>query len=326
MLEQITDLNPYDTSREAREAQERADYEANNPKIQQQFADLKRSLASVTEEDWANLPDAGDLTRKNKRTKTERINRFYAVPDSVIAGARDSTQFDTSVTDDGSAANGSGADNMDGTMTNFADIGAARDKVLQVRLDQAAQSGTESTSGTATNIDPKGYLTNLSKSELKPGEVEVGDINRVRVLLESVIKTNPKHPPGWLAAGRLEEVAGKIVAARNVVARGCKVNPKSEDLWLESIRLNSSGDKHNARVIAANALKECSLSPRLWIEAMKLENETSARKRVLRKAVDVLPTSVQIWKELVNLEESEAEAKLLLAKATEEIPLSGKNL
>ena len=155
MFEQITDLNPSAISREAREAQERADYEANNPKIQQQFADLKRSLASVTEEDWANLPEAGDLTRKNKRTKTEARNRFYAVPDSVIAGARDSTQMDTSVVDDGSTTTGAGGDTMDGTMTNFADIGAARDKVLQVRLDQAAQSGSaDSTSGTATNIDP----------------------------------------------------------------------------------------------------------------------------------------------------------------------------
>jgi pre-mRNA-processing factor 6 len=120
-------------------------------------------------------------------------------------------------------------------MTNFADIGAARDKVLQVRLDQAAQgSGTDSVAGGATNIDPKGYLTSLTKSELKAGEVEVGDIKRVRVLLESVIKTNPKHAPGWIAAARLEEVAGKIVAARNVIARGCEYCPKSEDAWLET--------------------------------------------------------------------------------------------
>lgn len=88
---QMIDLNPFTTFREAREAQERADYEANNPIIQQQFADLKRSLASVSEDDWANLPEAGDLTRKNKRTKTNAHNRFHTVPDSLIAKARDST-------------------------------------------------------------------------------------------------------------------------------------------------------------------------------------------------------------------------------------------
>lgn len=320
MKEQIADLNPFDTYREAREAQERKDYEANNPKIQQQFADLKRSLASVSDEDWANIPEVGDLTGKNRRTKQNLRQRFYAVPDSVIAGARDSTQFDTTVTEDGSQENGSGADSVDGTMTNFADIGAARDKVLQVRLDQAALgSGTDSTAGTSTNIDPKGYLTSLSKSEIKTGEAEVGDIKRVRVLLESVIKTNPKHAPGWIAAARLEEVAGKIVAARNVMARGCEVCPKSEDAWLENIRLN---DNHNAKIIAAKAITNNERSTRLWIEAMKLESDPRAKKRVLRRALDILPTSVAIWKEAVKLEEDPADARLLLAKATEEIPLS----
>ncbi|MCJ1263637.1 hypothetical protein MMC22_003507 [Lobaria immixta] len=319
---QIADLKPFDTYREAREAQERKEYEANNPKIQQQFADLKRSLASVSDEDWANIPEVGDLTGKNRRTKQNLRQRFYAVPDSVIAGARDSTQFDTTVTEDGSQANGSGADSVDGTMTNFADIGAARDKVLQVRLDQAALgSGTDSTAGTSTNIDPKGYLTSLSKSEIKTGEAEVGDIKRVRVLLESVIKTNPKHAPGWIAAARLEEVAGKIVAARNVIARGCEVCPKSEDAWLENIRLN---DNHNAKIIAAKAIMNNDRSTRLWIEAMKLENDPRAKKRVLRRALDIMKTSVAIWKEAVNLEEDPADARLLLAKATEEIPLSAE--
>jgi pre-mRNA-processing factor 6 len=339
--EQITDLNPSTTYREAREAQERVDYEANNPKIQQQFADLKRSLASVSEEDWANLPEAGDLTSellihpighpsanphtagKNKRTRTNAQNRFYAVPDSVIAGARDSTQMDTSVQDDGSTTNGS-VDGADGTMTNFADIGAARDKVLQVRLDQAAHSGgADSTSGTATNIDPKGYLTSLSKTELKAGEVEVGDINRVRVLLESVIKTNTKHPPGFLALSRLEELAGKVVAARKVVARGCEINPTSEDLWVENIRLNEEGvDKHNAKVVARQGIEANPLSVRLYLEACRLENDTRSKKRVCRMALDVVPKSVQIWKTAISLEDDESDARLLLSKAVEEIPLS----
>ncbi|KAI9812607.1 MAG: hypothetical protein M1827_004596 [Pycnora praestabilis] len=306
--------------REAREQKERDEYERNNPKIQQQFADLKRALGSVTDEDWASIPEVGDLTGKNRRTKQQLRQRFYAVPDSVIAGARDSTQFETSVTEDGAQTNGSADEGTDGTMTDFATIGKARDKVLQVRLDQAAQgSGTDSVAGSATNIDPKGYLTSLTKSEVKAGEVEVGDIKRVRVLLESVIKTNPKHAPGWIAAARLEEVAGKIVAARNVIARGCEYCPKSEDAWLENIRMN---DNHNAKIIAANAIKNNDHSVRLWIEAMKLENESRAKKRVLRHALDNIPQSVVLWKEAVNLEEDSADARLLLAKATEIIPLS----
>lgn len=307
------------TYREAREQQERDDYERKNPKIQQQFADLKRSLAAVSEEDWANLPEVGDLTGKNRRAKQNLRQRFYAVPDSVIAGARDSAQFDTTVAEDGAQPDdGEGAD---GTMTNFADIGAARDKVLKVRLDQAAIGSTaeSASSGSATSIDPKGYLTSLTQSEVKAGELEVGDIKRVRVLLESVTKTNPKHAPGWIALARLEELAGRIVAARNIIAKGCELCPKSEDGWLENIRLNEG---HNAKVIAANAIKNNDHSTRLWTEAMKLETDIRAKKNVLRQAILHIPQSVQIWKEAVNLEEDPADARLLLAKAVEMIPLS----
>ena len=308
--ERITDvLGAY---REAREKAEQEEYERNNPKIQQQFADLKRALSTVSDEDWANLPEVGDLTGKNRRSKQALRQKFYAVPDSVIAGARDSSELGTTVADD------AGGDGADGTMTNFADIGAARDKVLKVRLDQAS-AGTDSVAGSATNIDPKGYLTSLAKSQISEGEAQVGDIKRVRVLLESVIKTNPKHAPGWIAAARLEELAGKVVAARNVIARGCEFCPKSEDVWLENIRLN---DNHNAKIIAADAIKNNNQSVRLWVEAMQLESEPRAKKKVIRHALDHIPQSVMLWKEAVNLEEDPEDAKLLLAKATEIIPLS----
>ena len=162
---QYTDLSLH---REARENEQREEYERNNPKIQQQFADLKRALGSVSDEDWASIPEVGDLTGKNRRSKQNMRQRFYAVPDSVLAGASTSGQLGTEVQEDGMATEGAGSsEQADGTMTNFADIGAARDKVLKVRLDQAAQTqqGTESVSGTSTNIDPKGYLTSLSMSE-----------------------------------------------------------------------------------------------------------------------------------------------------------------
>ncbi|BCS30300.1 U4/U6-U5 snRNP complex subunit PRP6 [Aspergillus puulaauensis] len=308
--------------REARERQEREEYERKNPKIQQQFVDLKRSLASVSEDEWANLPEVGDLTGKNRRAKQSlrMQQRFYAVPDSVLANARESGQFDTTVAEDGSQTEAHAADGADGMITNFANISAARDKVLQVKLDQAAMgSSGDAASGSATSIDPKGYLTSLTQSELKAGEIEVGDVKRVRVLLESVTRTNPKHAPGWIALARLEELAGRTVTSRNIVAKGCELCPKSEDAWLENIRLNEG---HNAKIIAANAIKNNDRSTRLWIEAMRLESEPRAKKNVLRQAILHIPQSVTIWKEAVNLEEDPADARLLLAKAVEMIPLS----
>ena len=50
-------------------------------------------------------------------------------------------------------------------------------------------------------------------------------------------RTNPKHPLGWIAAARLEELARKIQAARQLIRRRCEECPKNEDVWLEACRL-----------------------------------------------------------------------------------------
>ncbi|KAI9900414.1 hypothetical protein N3K66_004676 [Trichothecium roseum] len=305
--------------REEREKAERDEYERNNPKIQQQFSDLKRALATVSDDEWTNLPEVGDLTGKNKRSKQQLRQRFYAVPDSVLAAARDSGELGTTVADDGGS---SSRDSGDGTMTNFAEIGAARDKVLKSRLEQASQSaGTESSAGgTSTTIDPQGYITSLNKMQMSEAQVQVGDINRVRELLQSVVKTNPNNALGWIAAARLEELAGKIVSARKTIDQGCQRCPKSEDAWLENIRLNH--ESNNAKIIARRAIEANNKSVRLWVEAMRLEAIPSNKKRVIRQALDHIPESEALWKEAVNLEDSSDDAKLMLAKATELIPLS----
>lgn len=49
------------------------------------------------------------------------------------------------------------------------------------------------------DVDPKGYLTTL----------------------KIVTQTNTKHPPGWIAAVRLKELAGNIQTARQSIQRGC---------------------------------------------------------------------------------------------------------
>jgi len=68
--------------------------------------------------------------------------------------------------------------------------------------------------------------------------IKRSDIKKARMLLKSVITTNPKHAPGWISAARIEEVAGKMAAARELIAQGCIECPTSEDIWIESSRLN----------------------------------------------------------------------------------------
>lgn len=315
-----TDTNPCPMFREAREKKERDDYEKNNPKIQLQFADLKRALGNISEEQWAALPEVGDMTGKAKRAREARMAnaRSYAVPDSVIQAAHLGGELQTSIsTDDGG-----------GTVTNFASIGAAQKSALQVRLDSAASSGANgaatqmsTTSGTATTVDPRGYITALDKKQATGEEVPVEDINRARVLLESAVKTNIHNGPGYVALARLEEVAGKYNTAKKVIQKGCDMCPKSIVVWEEAIRLNKE-NLHNAKIIAASGIKQNPKAIKLWQAAIDLEQTPAARKKVTRQALDHNPQSVELWKILINDTEDIESVKLLFAKATDTVKLS----
>ncbi|PWN92058.1 hypothetical protein FA10DRAFT_265864 [Acaromyces ingoldii] len=311
--------------REAREKEELAKFRAERPKIQAQFADLKRGLSTVSEEEWANLPEPGNLTGKRRKAASKREardTRSFAVPDSVILGNRERGAMESSVGSDeagGASATSDGTQSsLQGTTTSLTDIGEARNKIFSHKLDEAGESGIASTSGTSSTIDPKGYLTELSSTVTKSA-AEIGDIKKARSLLDSVIKTNPKHAPGWIAAARLEEVAGKMAVARKVIAQGCEQCPKSDDVWLESARLNTLD---NAKVILAQAVQHISQSVKIWLKAAELETDPNSKKRVLRKSIEYIPHSVKLWKELVNLEESPEDARILLSGAVANIPQS----
>lgn len=298
--------------REALENAELAKHRAERPKIQQQFADLKRGLAVVTDEEWENIPEVGNLTRK----KRKRDERSFVVPDSIIVGDRSKAEYENSLDGRQQAAGGFETPADSGTLTNFVEMGQARDKILSLKLDQV--SGTSTSSGLSTSIDPKGYLTSLDSVVLKT-DAEIGDIKRARMLFDSLVKSNPKHSPGWIAAACLEEHAGRMVAARKLIKAGCEQCPKSEDVWLEAARLHSNDD---AKVILANAVQHVGQSVKIWLAAADLEHDIKAKKRVLRKALEHIPNSVRLWKETVNLESSPVDARILLSRAVEVIPLS----
>ena len=153
-------------------------------------------------------------------------------------------------------------------------VGEGRSTVIKMKLDRMA----DSVSG-QTVVDPKGYLTDL-KSMKFTSDAEISDIKKARLLLKSVINTNPKHPPGWIAAARLEEVAGKLSVARELLARGCEMCPTSEDIWLEAARLQTP---ENAKAVLARGVAAIPASVKLWMQAARLEADDVARARVIRK-------------------------------------------
>jgi len=277
------------------------------PNISEQFSDLKRELAAVDESAWENIPDIGDYTAKRRKEE-----RFVPVPDNMLARAADSMQKMQSI--DGASGTesvqGGVCGGVGGGRQDLTAVGEGRSAVVQLKLD----SMSDSVSG-QTVVDPKGYLTDLQSVTLK-SDAEISDIKKARLLLKSVINTNPKHAPGWIAAARLEEVAGKLQDARAMVLKGCELCPGSEDVWLEASRLQKGED---AKGVLARGVAALPKSVNIWMRAANLETDDNSKKRILLRALERVPESVRLWKAVVDISD-ENDARILLSRAVECCP------
>jgi pre-mRNA-processing factor 6 len=278
------------------------------PTIADQFADLKRDLATVTAEQWDQIPEIGDYSLKLKQRKRAEV--FTPVPDYLLhsAASRVGTNnlSNTVVGGYETPANG-----MSSTIAGMG-MAEARGTVLSLKLDKMSDSVTGQ-----TVVDPKGYLTDLNSLHIT-SDAEIGDIQKARTLLSSVTSTNPKHGPGWIAAARVEEFAGKLVQARKIIKQGYEACPDSEDVWLEAARLNTV---ENARTILATAVRHLPNSVKIWLKAADLEVGETQKKIVLRRALEFIPNSVKLWKTAIELEGVE-DARIMLSRAVECVPHS----
>ncbi|KAI3483330.1 hypothetical protein L1887_53821 [Cichorium endivia] len=266
--------------RDAREREERERARADKPQVQAQFADLKRGLSSVTEDEWAALADPGSATGKRRKAAAKREarnTRSFAISDTILVANRDRNAVESALTQDQ-------MNTADG-IASLAEIGEARNKIFSHQLDQASSSSSSALSGTATSIDPKGYLTELSSSVIKT-DAEIGDIAKARTLLDSVIKTDPRHAPGWIAAARVEGSRGQDVE------RTQDHQPGLVKLWKELVNLEENPE--DARILLSGAVAAVPMSIELWLALARLSPPNDAKK-VLNEARKTIPTSHEIW-------------------------------
>eukprot|EP00592_Proboscia_alata_P017512 CAMPEP_0194400012 /NCGR_PEP_ID=MMETSP0174-20130528/126975_1 /TAXON_ID=216777 /ORGANISM="Proboscia alata, Strain PI-D3" /LENGTH=1182 /DNA_ID=CAMNT_0039196479 /DNA_START=217 /DNA_END=3766 /DNA_ORIENTATION=- len=284
---------------------------AQQPLISDQFRELKEKLSEVTEDQWEAIPDVGDYSLKYKQKRRQDV--FTPLTDSLLE-ARSLNNSDATAGGTVALAGTATAvtDGFASVVTNMSGLAEARGTVLSMSLDKA----TDSVSG-STTIDPKGYLTSLSTIKIATS-AEVGDVNKARLLLKSVRDTNPHHGPGWIAAARVEEAAGKLLAARKIVMEGCRVCGESEDVWLEAARLHPV---EVGKTILATAARRIPTSVKIFLRASDLESTDASKKAVLRKGLESIPTSVTLWKAAIELEDA-ADARILLGVAVERVPHS----
>ena len=246
--------------REAFELEQLKKFRQERPKISDQFADLKRDLSVVSNEEWSSIPEIGDYSLKYKQRAPEV---YTPLPDYLIS--QKLGKGSESVIDRQQQINGGFQTPMvptAGGTSTVTDLAGAKGQVLTLKLDKMS----DNVSG-QTVVDPKGYLTDLNSLQIT-SDAEIGDIKKARALLKSVTSTNPKHAPGWIASSRIEEYAGKIVQARKIMKQACEVCPESEDVWIEFSRLHNP---ENAKRVLADAVRCIPTSVKIWMKAAELE-------------------------------------------------------
>lgn len=298
-------------------------------KISEQFADLKSELKHVTAAEWDSIPEASTGIRHRKK-----VEKFTPISDSIISQKRDQLLAESYSSSALAGKSRGRTEVIPGEMSTLANaslsggasslagisssqsmtMSQAKNKLLQMQMDKFSDSVTGQ-----TVIDPRGYLTTMNSLKVS-SSAEIGDIKKARSLYKSLLKTNPKHAPGWIAAARLEEYAGKQTEARKLIMKGCENCALKEEVWLEAARLLPADE---AKSVLAHAVKHLPKSVNLWLAAAELETANGSRKkRVLQRALEFIPNSVKLWQQLIELEADEDEAKILLNRATECVPHS----
>ena len=286
-------------SRDKRQKTDMAE-QKEKPKVQLEFADLTKKLSTLSEEDWMSIPEVGDSHIR----KTQRTERYVPVPDSMLAAAHNAQQVQSQEAVLPSEGVGS-------SIQDLTSVGKAQ----KLQLDTTLARASSSVAG-QTAVNTTGYMTDLNAS--RSANEDMVDLNKARDLLSNVTTTNPSHAPGWIAAARLEHIAGKISTARRIMIKACAACPKNEDVWIEAARLHAP---ENAKIIFAKAVQNVPNSVKVWLSASQLEDGAENKKRVLRKGIEFIPKSVDLWKAAIELEEPD-DARIMLERAVECVPHS----
>lgn len=288
--------------------------------ISNQFADLKKGLSTISEDQWLNLPEAGDMTRRNKRERelARQQRRTYNINDSILSSLRDQQAIDMQVSANGdevAIANGLEENDID---TNFEFISSARGKILSSKLDG---NQNDSSNHPLSAINANDYLTSLQAIDEKNQSFSkiTGDLAKSRAIFKSLRNTEPYNPINWIMSARIELLARKPDLAKKLIEDGCRKCPKDEGIWLESISINNSNVIY-CKKLTAEALTFNLKSEKLWLKAIDLEPDIFAKKQIVRKALTNLSDSINLWKLAIQLEDNAEESKKLLLAAIEIIP------
>ncbi|EGV61643.1 U4/U6 x U5 tri-snRNP complex subunit Prp1 [Yamadazyma tenuis] len=262
--------------------------------IAQQFTDLKRHLAHVSQDEWANLPEASDFTKRNKRMRLleQSRQRFYATPDNIISAQRAGdgnrfTRLETEAQDD--LENGIETDLM------MADIQKNRTILSSLRKSEPNRSSSW-----------------IASARL---EVQAKNFSAAKRFIAEGCKRAPHSEDVWLESIKIHQNSTDgIKVSKVIVTEALKYNSGSEKLWLKACECENSADLVSQRRVLMKGIEFIPGSVKLWEKMIELQEDEADVKKMLSKVVELCPSEWNFWLSFINLSPYE-EAKNLINRA-----------
>lgn len=250
--------------------------------IRHEFSTLKAGLASVSADEWAALPEAADITRKNKRQRLldQQSQRTYAAPDILIALRAQVAEID-----------------------KWAEQETAPEDVERRRAVLSSLRRTE----------PHRASLWIASAKL---EETVLNFGRAKALIAEGCRRAPHNETVWLESVRLHRSEPTKVC-KNIIAEALRANTYSEKLWMQAMDLENPHDVVSRKKIAMKALEYLPENSKLWQTLVDLEDTKEDKIRLLSKATD-LCSDWSFWLALVALSDY-GDARAVLNRARKKL-------
>lgn len=276
---------------------------------------LKLDLNQVSISEWVDLPEVGDLTRKNKRQRIleQQQQRVYATPDVLIAQANvknTNLEVESEVKGHGEEEGTTRAANS----TNY-EVHSAR--ITNFGTDPAKERSILASLRKAEPKNPNLWISSARYEE------QAKQFLQARSYIEEGCSQVPNDPEVWIESIRLHKNEGTY-KCKGIANRALSYNSGSEELWLAALNLEHSTDFYSRKKILLKSLEALPGSAILWNKLVESvinsdETEKAEKIRLLENATKMCPSEFKFWELLVSLSDYPS-AKQILNSARKAAP------
>lgn len=263
------------------------------------FLDLKNQLASVLALEWANLPEVGDLTRRNKRQRLleQQLQRTYAAPDMLISGSGGGFREEKTTANENTE---SLLEELEAEASQRMDIDRSRQILASLR-----------------KTEPNKADLWIASARL---EEQAKNFDAAKKLIVEGCTKAPYSELVWLESVKIHRKSSESTKlCKFIINEALRLNSESEKLWLQAVELENPADVVSRRKILMKALEFIPLNAELWKALVDLDSDNEDAKRILEKATQLCPESWELWLELLKLSDY-SESKKALNSARKQLP------